>query len=57
MYINKRYCSSSYWFAMNKYRDIVLEMIAELRAIEPIREPQRELLTARPIEIRLGTTF
>ncbi|WP_255444112.1 hypothetical protein [Bacillus sp. SH7-1] len=41
----------------NKYRNIVLEMIVELRAIKPIREPQRELLTAPPIEIRLGTTF
>ncbi|MEK4412613.1 methyltransferase domain-containing protein [Bacillus sp. FSL L8-0642] len=42
---------------VNKYRNIVLEMVVELRAIKPIREPQRELLTAPPIEIRLGTTF
>ncbi|EEM92011.1 hypothetical protein bthur0013_67260 [Bacillus thuringiensis IBL 200] len=38
---------------VNKYRNIVLEMIVELRGIKP----QRELLTAPPIEIRLGTTF
>ncbi|AYF85356.1 hypothetical protein D7J84_30760 (plasmid) [Bacillus thuringiensis] len=42
---------------VNKYRNIVLEMIVELRAIKPIREPQRELLRAPPIEIRLSTTF
>ncbi|PER42340.1 hypothetical protein COL26_23305 [Bacillus thuringiensis] len=42
---------------VNKYRNIVLEMIVELRAIKPIREPQGELFTAPPIEICLGTTF
>ncbi|MEK5251826.1 hypothetical protein MKX66_30610 [Bacillus sp. FSL R9-9530] len=42
---------------VNKYRNIVLEMIVEPRAIKSIRELQRELLTAPPIEIRLGITF
>lgn len=41
---------------VNTYRSIVFEMIVELRAIKPVREPQRELHTAPPIEIRLGTT-
>ncbi|MGH1299838.1 class I SAM-dependent methyltransferase [Bacillus pretiosus] len=40
---------------VNTYRNIVLEMIVELRAIKPIREPKRELLLAPPIEIRLGS--
>ncbi|WHY27308.1 class I SAM-dependent methyltransferase [Bacillus wiedmannii] len=40
---------------VNTYRNIVLEMIVELRAIKPVREPQRELLITPPIEIRLGT--
>ncbi|MGY1423792.1 class I SAM-dependent methyltransferase [Bacillus cereus] len=38
---------------VHKYRNIVIEMIVHLKAIKPIRETNRELLTNFPIEIQL----
>jgi SAM-dependent methyltransferase len=40
-------------FEVNTFRNIVKEMIVELRAIKPIREPKRELIVEPPIEIVL----
>lgn len=40
-------------FEINTYRNIVKEMIVELRAIKPIREQKRELVVKTPIEITL----
>jgi SAM-dependent methyltransferase len=40
-------------FEINTFRNIVKEMIVELRAIKPIREPKRELIVQPPIEITL----
>ncbi|PGH79632.1 hypothetical protein CN899_25420 [Bacillus thuringiensis] len=38
---------------VHKYRNIVSEMIVKLKAIKPIREANRDLLTHFPIEIQL----
>ncbi|HHK5531699.1 TPA: hypothetical protein ACQUHH_000012 [Bacillus mobilis] len=38
---------------IHKYRNIVIEMIVKLKAIKPIREAKRELLTTFSIEIQL----
>ncbi|MGY1423743.1 hypothetical protein [Bacillus cereus] len=38
---------------IHKYRNIVLEMIVELKAIKPIRKMERDLGTNFPIEIIL----
>ncbi|XMA23514.1 methyltransferase domain-containing protein (plasmid) [Bacillus bombysepticus] len=38
---------------VHKYRNVVMEMIIELKAIKPIREAKRKLLTNFPIEIQL----
>jgi len=40
-------------FEVKTFRNIVKEMIVELRAIKPIREPKQELLVESPIEIVL----
>lgn len=40
-------------FEVKTFRNIVKEMIVELRAIKPIREPKQELLVEPPIEIVL----
>lgn len=40
-------------FEVKTFRNIVKEMIVELRAIKPIREPKQELLFEPPIEIVL----
>ncbi|HEY9666734.1 MAG TPA: methyltransferase domain-containing protein [Coleofasciculaceae cyanobacterium] len=40
-------------FEVKTFRNIVKEMIVELRAIKPIRQPQPELLVDPPIEIAL----
>ncbi len=40
-------------FEVNTFRNIVKEMIVELRAIKPIRESKRELIVQPPIEITL----
>ena len=40
-------------FEVKTFRNIVREMIVELRAIKPIREPKQELLVEPPIEIVL----
>jgi SAM-dependent methyltransferase len=40
-------------FEVNTFRNIVKEMIVELRAIKPIREPNRKLIVDPPIEIVL----
>ncbi|MBU4643138.1 class I SAM-dependent methyltransferase [Bacillus toyonensis] len=40
-------------YDVHKYRNVVLEMIIKLKAIKPIREAKRELLTNFPIEIQL----
>lgn len=39
---------------INKYRNVVKEMIVELRAVKPIREPKRELQISPEIEICLN---
>ncbi|WP_349262622.1 class I SAM-dependent methyltransferase [Allocoleopsis sp.] len=41
-------------FEVKTFRNIVKEMIVELRAIKPIREPKQELWVESPIEIVLG---
>ncbi|PFI23093.1 hypothetical protein COI75_14455 [Bacillus cereus] len=41
---------------VHKYRNVVIEMIVELKAIKPIREAKRKLLTNFPIEIQLTQT-
>ncbi|PEP85131.1 class I SAM-dependent methyltransferase [Bacillus toyonensis] len=40
---------------VHKYRNIVTEMIVKLKAIKPIREANRDLLTNFPIEIQLAS--
>lgn len=40
-------------FEVTTFRNIVREMITELRAIKPIREPKRELIVQPKIEITL----
>ena len=40
-------------FEVNTFRNIVKEMIVELRAIKPIREAKAELIVSPPIEIVL----
>lgn len=40
-------------FEINTFRNIVKEMIVELRAVKPIREPKAELIVSPPIEISL----
>lgn len=40
-------------FEINTFRNIVKEMIVELRAIKPIREAKAELIVSPPIEIVL----
>ncbi len=40
-------------FEINTFRNIVREMIVELRAIKPIREPKRNLIIEPAIEIML----
>lgn len=40
-------------FEINTFRNIVTEMIVELRAIKPLREPQREFIVEPLIEIVL----
>ncbi len=40
-------------FEVNTFRNIVREMIVELRSIKPIREPKRELIVEPSIEIVL----
>ncbi|MCP2729301.1 class I SAM-dependent methyltransferase [Limnofasciculus baicalensis] len=40
-------------FEINTFRNIVKEMIVELRAIKPIREAKAELIVSPPIEISL----
>ncbi|MGH0945309.1 hypothetical protein ACQVTS_30210 [Bacillus mycoides] len=40
--------------AVHTHRNVVLEMIVELRAVKPIREANRELLQTPPIEIHFG---
>ncbi|HEY9833901.1 MAG TPA: methyltransferase domain-containing protein [Stenomitos sp.] len=41
-------------FEVKTFRNIVKEMIVELRAMKPIREPKQELWVESPIEIVLG---
>jgi SAM-dependent methyltransferase len=41
-------------FEVKTFRNIVKEMIVELRAIKPIREPKQELWVESPIEIVLA---
>lgn len=38
---------------VNKYRNVVKEMIVELRAIKPIREPKQELIKQMTVEFQL----
>jgi predicted SAM-dependent methyltransferase len=40
-------------FEINTYRNIVLEMIVELRAIKPIRAPNQALIASPPINLML----
>ncbi|MBG9616686.1 class I SAM-dependent methyltransferase [Bacillus cereus] len=42
--------------AVHTYRNVVKEMIVQLKAIKPIRGAKRELLTPFPIEIQLTKT-
>ncbi|RAV15590.1 class I SAM-dependent methyltransferase [Paenibacillus contaminans] len=39
---------------VRKYRNVVLEMVVETRAIKPIREPRKELQIPPRIEIRMS---
>lgn len=41
------------FFEINTFRNVVREMIVELRSIKPIRRPIRELQTSPKIDIRL----
>lgn len=39
---------------VNRYRNVVIEMVAELRAVKPIRDPKKELQVPTKIEIRMN---